>query len=220
MFIFLSVNIVWYRQKCYAEVVIFQTNGSSLFVASVARRRRRFVYDVSVCPVGDMDGPENPKTAQVMSNANKMPSQTSGLYRRFGLYIMSGGFVIQPGSQMCNFARAWGLWVIITVRFFFFKQTYQSGLAFTWCAHLYYMFTNRPEEVLLLDMLVKRFIYWPHPLLTHILIGLVFCVWWNLECLNCFRCSRGWGRLLLFSCSASICEGEKLGRSDNAPNGG
>lgn len=25
------------------------------------------------------------------------------------------------------------------------------------------MFTNRPEEVLLLDTLVKRFIYWPHP---------------------------------------------------------
>lgn len=91
MFIFLSVNIVWYRQKCYAEVVIFQTNGTSLFVASVARRRR-FVYDVSVCPVGDMDGPEKPRTAQVMSNAlgvNKMPSQTSGLYTRFGLYIMS-----------------------------------------------------------------------------------------------------------------------------------
>lgn len=128
MFIFLSVNIVWYRQKCYAEVVIFQTNGSSLFVASVARRRRRFVYDVSVCPVGDMDGPENPKTAQVMSNANKMPSQTSGLYRRFGLYIMSGGFVIQPGSQMCNFARAWGLWVIITVRFFFLNKHISRAL--------------------------------------------------------------------------------------------
>lgn len=102
MFIFLSVNIDWYRQKCYAEVVIFQTNGTSLFVASVARRRR-FVYDVSVCPVGDMDGPENPKTAQVMLNAlgvNKMPSQTSGLYPRFGLYIVSG-FLFSSQVRRC-----------------------------------------------------------------------------------------------------------------------
>lgn len=41
-------------------------SNQRLFLASVARRRR-FVYDVSVCPVGDMDGP---KTAQVMSKAN------------------------------------------------------------------------------------------------------------------------------------------------------
>jgi len=67
MFIFLSVYIVWYRQKFSAEVVIFQTNAIRLFVASVARRRW-FVYDVSVCPVGDMDGPEKPNTSQVMSN--------------------------------------------------------------------------------------------------------------------------------------------------------
>lgn len=34
------------------------------------------------------------------------------------------------------------------------------------------VFTNWAEEVLLLDTLVKRFLFRPHPLLTHILVDL------------------------------------------------
>lgn len=49
------------------------------------------------------------------------------------------------------------------------------------------MFTNRPEEVLLLDTLVKRFIYWPHPPLnpypyrSRFVCGEILSVWIALD---------------------------------------
>lgn len=90
----------------------------------------------------------------------------------------------------------------------------KSGLAFSSCL------PAGLEEVLLLDMLVKAFICRPHPLLTHILLIAVFFLLFCGEILSCciaLDAPEGWGRLLLFSCSACsvICEGENLGRSDD-----
>ncbi len=63
--------------QCEYRVISTEMRGSeSLFfkptlVLGLCREEEeRFVYDVSVCPVGDMDGPNNPNTAQVMSKAN------------------------------------------------------------------------------------------------------------------------------------------------------
>lgn len=100
--------------QCEYRVISTEMRGVSryfsnqrLFLASVERRRRRFVYDVSVCPVGDMDGPNNPKqpkSCQKLTwilysyNNSPKPVYTSG----WVLHNLAF-FVIQPGLQMCNF---------------------------------------------------------------------------------------------------------------------
>ncbi len=157
-------------------VVIFQTKPWPL---SRGGGGGGFVYDVSVCPVGDMDGPKNtkqPKSCQkltwILYSYNNSPN--TGLYAPLGF----ARALFLPSSLVCRCATL-GCIMLRPVK----KKKLMRFLGKTLHAlnkfhpNVYMMctssmFTNR--KCCFSTRLRNVFYPDPTPLLTHILIALVW----------------------------------------------
>ncbi len=153
--------------------VTFSRYFSNQSLASVARRRRRrgvCLWRVSLS-CGRHGRTKKPKTAQVMSKANVYlysynNSPNTGLYAPLGfaraLFLSSslvcrcatlGCIMLRPVKKKKKLKRF--LWKTLHALIKFHPNVYMM------CTSS--MFTNWPQEVLLLDTLEQRFLSRPHP---------------------------------------------------------